>query len=389
MRVATGLAHSTIPCRVGLGLCCTAVVAVCAPLYAATQTSIVRDAVGGASSLERQHPGTGAAAGSVHIGWLTGLASIDPVASLFRHPERERAASWLTLWHGRYGPERWLLAPALAWSADSCESTNDDSWFSDDRMMLAQLGVGERYSFIPLSALSPLSAPITAEDSGSFASILSFGAESLAPFDSGDSFASFATACEPWHRPLAVTICRYGGEYERMNLLECDGSVSSDTLDRLSVLARPPLRERPELPLPLEPQGGEVDHEWLPQLKMVHPRLAWVLQRLASAFPKRMIYLVSGYRPEASPKSLHHQGRALDLFVQGIPNDAVFRFCRSLRNVGCGYYPNNSFVHIDVRRPTSPDAYWVDISGPSQPSEYVDSWPGVVDSGALKWAGAD
>ena len=32
-----------------------------------------------------------------------------------------------------------------------------------------------------------------------------------------------------------------------------------------------------------------------------------------------------------------------------MPNEALRDFCRTLKNVGCGYYPNSVFVHMDVR----------------------------------------
>ena len=33
----------------------------------------------------------------------------------------------------------------------------------------------------------------------------------------------------------------------------------------------------------------------------------------------------------------------------GVPNEQVFAVCRRLSDVGCGFYPNNRFVHVDVR----------------------------------------
>jgi hypothetical protein len=197
-------------------------------------------------------------------------------------------------------------------------------------------------------------------------------------------------ACPPWRRARPVTLARYGGEWDRFRLLECDGSVAADAIDRLSVIARPPGRERPTLPLPDEPDpSSPVAGEWLPQVRMVHPRLVWLVQRIADAFPRRMVYVISGYRPEAPAASLHHRGRALDLFVHGVNNASLFRYCRTLRDVGCGYYPNSNFVHIDIRPFGSPRVYWVDTAGPGEPAQYVDSWPGVVSGGALQWAGAE
>jgi hypothetical protein len=196
------------------------------------------------------------------------------------------------------------------------------------------------------------------------------------------------TPCPAWRRPRPVTLARYAGEWDHFRLLECDGSVAAEAIDRLSVIARPPKAERPVLPLPEEPdQRSMTAGEWLPQVRMVHPRLIWLVQRVADAFAHRTIYVVSGYRPEAPPRSLHHLGRALDLFVHDVPNESLFRFCRLLRDVGCGYYPNSSFVHMDVRPYGSPRVFWVDVALPGEPSQYVDSWPGVVESGALRWAG--
>jgi hypothetical protein len=75
----------------------------------------------------------------------------------------------------------------------------------------------------------------------------------------------------------------------------------------------------------------------------------------------------------------------MDISVMGVPNAALFELCRTLDDVGCGFYPNSKFVHLDVRRPGTGHAFWIDASGPGEPSRYVDSWPGVVEGGALVW----
>ena len=71
-----------------------------------------------------------------------------------------------------------------------------------------------------------------------------------------------------------------------------------------------------------------------------------------------------------------------------VPNEQLFNICRKLDDIGCGFYPNSKFVHIDIRRPGTGHAYWIDISGPGEPSHYVDGWPGVVEGGALSWDAA-
>jgi hypothetical protein len=200
----------------------------------------------------------------------------------------------------------------------------------------------------------------------------------------------------------AVTVVRYGGESDAFDLVRCDGSMQPEALERLTILARPPEVPRPDaLPDEPDPAAWSARHEWLPNVRVVHPRLVWALQQLADAFPRRAVYVFSGYRPMArvgggrlddagddpgvGHKSMHADGRALDLMVQGVPNEKVLEACRKLADVGCGYYPNSKFVHVDVRPAKTGKAFWIDASAPGEPSRYVDSWPGVVDAGAMSW----
>jgi hypothetical protein len=159
-------------------------------------------------------------------------------------------------------------------------------------------------------------------------------------------------------------------------------------------MARTPESKRPGDLLPDEPSPDALQRgEWVSGVRLVHPRLVWLLQRVADAFPWHTIYIYSGYRPSPSGlpfkpnthHSMHAEARALDMAVVGIPNVLLFQVCRSLDDVGCGYYPHSAFVHMDVRRSGSGKAYWIDISGPGEPAHYVDAWPGVVEGGALVW----
>ncbi len=200
-----------------------------------------------------------------------------------------------------------------------------------------------------------------------------------------------------------VTVVRYGAESDAFELLRCDGSMQVDALDRLTILARPPEVPRPaSLPDEPDPVAWSARHEWLPSVRVVHPRLVWALQQLADAFPRRAVYIFSGYRPLArvgggttddddpagGHKSMHADGRALDLMIQGVENGEILSACRKLSDVGCGFYPNSKFVHVDVRPARSGKAFWIDASAPGEPSRYVDAWPGVVDSGAMSWVPA-
>ena len=76
---------------------------------------------------------------------------------------------------------------------------------------------------------------------------------------------------------------------------------------------------------------------------------------------------MSGFRPftptQFNPHSNHMHGKAIDFRVAGVPNEALRDFCRTLKNVGCGYYPNSVFVHMDVR---DQSAFWIDYSKPGE-----------------------
>jgi hypothetical protein len=186
--------------------------------------------------------------------------------------------------------------------------------------------------------------------------------------------------CPRWRAPRPVTILRYAAERERLALFDCDGAIAPEVIDRLSSLARPPDAPRPALPLPDEPSEDSARGEWAPGVRLIDPRLVWVLGKIAEAFPDRPIVILSGYRPD-SHSSLHRVGRALDVAVQGVSNEDLFRACRRLSSVGCGYYPNGAFVHFDVRPWGSERVQWVDEARPGEPTHYVDGWPGVVEPG--------
>ena len=187
--------------------------------------------------------------------------------------------------------------------------------------------------------------------------------------------------CPKWRAPRAVTLARYdGGEAVTLPLIDCDGGVAPDAIDVVSVLSRAPGVARPELPLPFEPSADAGPGEWLPHVKLVDPRLIWALAQVAQAFPRRTLYIMSGYRQNGHT-GFHGKGKAIDLFVHGVSNEQLFGLCRSLHDVGCGYYPNNKFVHIDVRPYGTDRVLWVDDSAPGTPSHYLDGFEGVLEPG--------
>jgi uncharacterized protein YcbK (DUF882 family) len=77
----------------------------------------------------------------------------------------------------------------------------------------------------------------------------------------------------------------------------------------------------------------------------------------------RTFEVISGYRCPATNdrlrakggggvarQSLHMQGRAIDIRLQGVPLDEVRDAALSLRAGGVGYYPGSQFVHLDTGR---------------------------------------
>ena len=107
---------------------------------------------------------------------------------------------------------------------------------------------------------------------------------------------------------------------------------------------------------------------------MAHPidaRLVSLLAVVSNHFGSRKLEVVSGFRPftptQFNPHSNHMHGKAIDFRVAGVPNEAVRDFCRTLKNVGCGYYPNSIFVHLDVRDQST---FWIDYSKPGEAPRY-------------------
>ena len=103
----------------------------------------------------------------------------------------------------------------------------------------------------------------------------------------------------------------------------------------------------------------------------IDPRLATLIGMVSDHFGGRPIHVVSGFRPYTSTQftkdSNHNHGRALDFNIPGVPNTIVRDFCRTFRNAGVGYYPNSSFVHLDVR---TTKFFWIDYSRPGEAPKY-------------------
>jgi uncharacterized protein YcbK (DUF882 family) len=107
----------------------------------------------------------------------------------------------------------------------------------------------------------------------------------------------------------------------------------------------------------------------------MNPRLVRVLYQVGKHYPGRRIEVVSGYRHPSvakNPRSPHMQGLACDFRVPGIKNNELRDYLRrDFQKVGVGYYPNSSFVHLDIRKDRS--AFWIDYSGPGERAVYSEN----------------
>lgn len=122
--------------------------------------------------------------------------------------------------------------------------------------------------------------------------------------------------------------------------------------------------------------GAGGAHPALPQ------RLIRLLVEVSDAFGGRPIRLVSGYRTASYYQDSRHKlSSAIDFLIVGVPNAVVCDYLRELEDVGVGYYPNSSFVHLDVRNQF---AYWVDYAGPGEPPRSTPNAPAAPRSADRK-----
>ncbi len=193
-----------------------------------------------------------------------------------------------------------------------------------------------------------------------------------------------------------VALVQRGAEASTFSLTRCDGSPAPLAIERLSVLARPNASAAP--PVNVAALAKRPTADLAPGVRRMDTRLVERLQAVVDHFgrgtgatkgaPRARIVLVSGYRP-ASVGSFHAHGRALDFRVDGVANEELVAFCKTLRDTGCGYYPNSSFVHLDVREPGTGHVQWIDGSGPGESPHYVSAWPPPPSSSPARTGAAD
>lgn len=184
----------------------------------------------------------------------------------------------------------------------------------------------------------------------------------------------------------SISIDRNGLENDSFSLVDCKGKPLDTAREKLSLLARPWGTPRPVIEPPKKAKKtvkhgkdkpGETvadNGEIAPNVRLLDPGLLTRIDTIAKHFKDKHISVVSGYRPR-SRGSLHQTARAIDLRVVGVSNEEVVAFCKTINDTGCGYYPNSSFVHVDVRAPGTGSVTWIDASGPGEAPRYVAAWP--------------
>jgi hypothetical protein len=170
----------------------------------------------------------------------------------------------------------------------------------------------------------------------------------------------------------------FGATPEPIVLTRCDGRRAPKAIEQLSILARPMNVPRPQLPTTPVLYSGKSRGEWAYGVKLLDEGLVARLQRIVDHFHAKKLVVVSGYRP-TSVGSFHQSAKALDFRIEGTSNEALVAYCRKVGDTGCGYYPNSSFVHMDVRPSGTGHVFWIDSSGPGEPAHYVSSWPPPKD----------
>jgi uncharacterized protein YcbK (DUF882 family) len=150
-------------------------------------------------------------------------------------------------------------------------------------------------------------------------------------------------------------IRQHGGAELTLRMFDDDGAPAPDARDRMTDY----LRER----------GANPD-------VAASEDLLRLVQAVADHWPDRVLVVHSGIRGaprrRSRSRSNHLVGRAVDFHVDGISNQDLRDFCRTLDHAGVGYYPNSTFVHLDAR---DPPWTWVDSSGPGERAQYTFSGP--------------
>ncbi len=99
------------------------------------------------------------------------------------------------------------------------------------------------------------------------------------------------------------------------------------------------------------------------EVRAIDTRLLDLLHDLSvKTSPQSPFHVISGYRSPATnkklskkstgvaSKSLHMQGKAIDIRIPGLNTRKLRNIARQMKAGGVGYYPKSDFVHVDTGR---------------------------------------
>jgi hypothetical protein len=209
-------------------------------------------------------------------------------------------------------------------------------------------------ALIPALALAPATASASTHASGSAT-------------EETHAAHSEAKACA---KPSVEVVA--GPESATFALERCDGEPLAASVDKLSVLARAEGVEKPK-----EITGKPHDADVAPGIRRLDVRIVSRLEQIADHFRKESdpVKIVIVYSKSRSAGSYHGSGRAIDFRIEGVEDDEVAAFCKTMKDTGCGFYPNAGFVHIDARDEGAGHVSWIDVAKRGESPKYVTAWP--------------
>jgi hypothetical protein len=151
----------------------------------------------------------------------------------------------------------------------------------------------------------------------------------------GERSRSATSGPGPSIPPGQVRLRREDGESDAFDLVHLDARAAR----RLANFLR------------LEPEDGAARP---PPAVPLHPRLTFLLSRIAQNYPGRTVRISPNARargPEpGGPATNHGRGTAVDIRVEGVSLQALHEYCLTLDRVGCGMHRRANYLHMDVRR---------------------------------------
>jgi uncharacterized protein YcbK (DUF882 family) len=125
----------------------------------------------------------------------------------------------------------------------------------------------------------------------------------------------------------------------------CDGIYQPDALARINHLLRDFRQNEVK---PIDPRLLDLLHELGGTLQTDAP--FHIISGYRSPVTNTMLRARGGAHTGVASRSLHMEGKAVDIRVPGVRLDALRAAAGSLKLGGVGFYPSSNFVHVDTGR---------------------------------------